>query len=98
MSMEIQSRATIPTQAATALMLSLSLASPGWAQGKESKNYPDRSIHIVVPASPGGINDILARLIGQKLNERFRQPVVVENKPGASTIIATEFVARARPD
>jgi tripartite-type tricarboxylate transporter receptor subunit TctC len=98
MSMDIQSRATIPAQAATALMLGLSLASPGWAQGKDSKNYPDRSIHIVVPASPGGINDILARLIGQKLNERFRQPVVVENKPGASTIIATEFVARARPD
>src|SRR5882672_7200575 len=98
MSMDIQSRATIPAQAATALMLGLSLTSLGWAQGKDAKNYPDRPIHIVVPASPGGINDILARLIGQKLSDRFRQPVVVENKPGAGTIIATEFVARARPD
>ena len=96
--MDIQSRGKISAQAATAFMLGLPLASLGWAQGGDAKNYPDRSIRIVVPASPGGINDILARLIGQKLNDRFRQPVVVENKPGAGTIIATEFVARAPPD
>jgi tripartite-type tricarboxylate transporter receptor subunit TctC len=52
----------------------------------------------VVAASPGGVNDILARLVGQKLTERWGQPVVVENKPGAGTILGTEYAARARPD
>lgn len=66
--------------------------------GEDARAYPSRPIHIVVAASPGGINDILARVIGQKLTERFGQPVVVDNKPGAATILGTEFAARARPD
>jgi tripartite-type tricarboxylate transporter receptor subunit TctC len=60
--------------------------------------YPTRPIRIVVGFGPGGGNDLLARLIGQKLAERLGQAVVVENKPGAGAIIATEYVARAVPD
>jgi len=60
--------------------------------------YPTRPIRIVVGFGPGGGNDLLARLIGQKLAERLGQAVVVENKPGAGAIITTEYVARAVPD
>jgi tripartite-type tricarboxylate transporter receptor subunit TctC len=60
--------------------------------------YPDKPVHIVVAAAAGGINDILARVVGQKLAESFGQPVVIDNRPGAATIIGTEYAARSRPD
>jgi len=68
------------------------------AQTEDAKSYPSRAIRIVVPASPGGVNDILARLVGQKMSESLGQPVVIENKPGAATILGAETVARAAPD
>ena len=68
------------------------------AHSQTAEHYPDKPIKIVVPYSPGGFTDILARLLSQKLSEKLSQPVVVENKPGASTIIGAETVARARPD
>ncbi len=70
------------------------------AQGGDAaaSGWPDRPVRIVVPYSPGGANDILARLYGQKLSDRFGQPFVVENRPGAQAIVGTEAVARARPD
>ena len=83
---------------ALVFVLALSAAAPAHAQTEDAKTYPSKPIHIVVAASPGGVNDILARLVGQKLTETFGQPVVVENKPGAATILGTEYVARARPD
>jgi tripartite-type tricarboxylate transporter receptor subunit TctC len=61
-------------------------------------NYPNRAIRILVPFAAGGGNDILARLIGQKMSENFGQPVVIENKPGASGELATEYVKNAAPD
>ncbi|GAA4416111.1 MFS transporter [Advenella faeciporci] len=63
-----------------------------------TSNYPDKPIKIVVPYAPGGFTDILARLLSQKLSDQLKQPVIVENKPGASTIIGAESVARAKPD
>lgn len=59
---------------------------------------PGRTITIVVPVSPGFGPDILARTIGEELQRRWGQAVVIENKPGASTNIGTQFVARAAPD
>jgi len=59
---------------------------------------PERTITIVVPVSPGFGPDILARTIGEELQRRWSQAVVVENKPGASTNVGTQFVARAAPD
>src|SRR5690242_10738090 len=64
----------------------------------QAQDYPTRAITIVVPASPGGAIDTVARLVGQKLSETWGQPVVVDNKPGASNTIGTAFVAKAAPD
>lgn len=60
--------------------------------------YPSRAIRIVVPFPPGGTSDILSRSIGQKLTEEWGQPVITDNRPGASGNIASEFVARSKGD
>lgn len=60
--------------------------------------YPQRPIRFIIPFPPGGANDIVARLVGPKLTERLGQPVVVDNRPGASGTIALELAARAQPD
>jgi tripartite-type tricarboxylate transporter receptor subunit TctC len=60
--------------------------------------YPSRPVTIVVPFPPAGGADILARLIGQKLNEKWGQPIIVDNKPGAAGVIGASSVGRANPD
>src|SRR5262249_6928648 len=63
-----------------------------------AQDFPSRAIRIIVPNPPGGAGDISARLIGQKLSESLRQPVVVENQPGASGAIGMKELKRAAPD
>ena len=63
-----------------------------------AQNYPDKPIRIIVGYTPGGGNDIAARLMAPKMSEALGQPVIVENKPGAGTNIAQEYVARSAPD
>lgn len=63
-----------------------------------AQTYPSKPIRIVVPMAPGGGPDVIARLIGPRLTEGLRQPIVVDNRSGASGRIATEYVARAEPD
>src|SRR3954466_11455763 len=60
--------------------------------------YPSRPVRIVVGYPPGGSNDIISRLMGQWLSERLGQTFVIENRPGATSNIATEAVVRAPPD
>src|SRR5262249_11750760 len=60
--------------------------------------YPARPVHLIVFFPPGGVGDILARLMGQSLAERLGQPFVIENRPGAGGNIGTEAVVRAPPD
>lgn len=63
-----------------------------------AQQYPARAVRIIVPATPGGGVDIIARALAQRLTERWGQPVVVENRPGATGVIGMEAVARAAPD
>jgi tripartite-type tricarboxylate transporter receptor subunit TctC len=74
------------------LLAALALSSPALAQGSQ------KAIQIIVPFPPGGSADLVARVVGQKLSENTKQPVIVENRPGADTIIAMELVAKAPPD
>ena len=78
-----------------ALACTLAAAAPGaHAQG----SYPEKPIRFVVAFPPGNATDILARLFADRLSQTMKQPVVVENRPGAAGIIGTESVAKAAPD
>jgi len=77
--------------ALTLLLAGLSLAAH--AQG-----YPTKPVRLVVPFAAGGSTDIIARVLAQKLNELWGQPVIVDNRAGGSTVIGTEIVAKAPPD
>jgi tripartite-type tricarboxylate transporter receptor subunit TctC len=63
-----------------------------------AQSFPSKPIRLIVPLAPGGGGDTVARLIGQKVAESVGQPVLVENRPGGSTMIGTEHVARSAPD
>jgi tripartite-type tricarboxylate transporter receptor subunit TctC len=75
------------------LVLIVLLPVISWAD-----DYPSRPIKMIVPFEPGGGNDLLARIIGEKLSESLHQPVIIENRPGAGTQIGAGLVARATPD
>jgi len=60
--------------------------------------YPNKPVMLIVPNQPGGAIDILARLLEKGLNETWKQPVVVQYKPGAGTVVGTDFVAKSAPD
>jgi tripartite-type tricarboxylate transporter receptor subunit TctC len=79
----------------TAALLVLAFACIG---PLPASGYPDRPVRILVPYAPGGGNDTLARLLGRRLEELWRKPVIIENKAGGNTIIATEAVSRSEPD
>jgi len=75
-------------------IVALAAAAAGaWAQG-----YPSKPIRIVVGFPPGGGNDLIARMVGAKMQDAWGQPVVIDNKTGANSIIAAEYVAKSAPD
>ena len=82
-------------RAATAVALGMGLLC---AHSGQAADYPVRPIRYVVAFAPGGINDIMARIVAQKLNESWGQPVIVDNRPGAGGNLAAEMVAKATPD
>jgi tripartite-type tricarboxylate transporter receptor subunit TctC len=78
--------------AAAVAVLSVTVSDPlAWSQ-------TTRTIKIVVPYQPGGANDVLARLLGEQIGRAQGQTVLIENRPGAGTVIGTEAVSRAAPD
>src|SRR5690554_3496244 len=74
------------------------LTAPGMAAASATENFPGGPISIVVPYPPGGASDVTARLLANKMGESLGVPVVVENRPGANGVIASDAVAKARPD
>lgn len=68
-------------------------AAPAWAQG-----YPSKAIKIIVPLPPGSPPDVLARVVAERLQDAWKQPVIVDNRPGATGMIGMEAVAKAAPD
>lgn len=81
------------TRAALVITLALGYAGAAFAQ-----NYPSKQVTIVAAFPPGGTVDLLARVLGQKLSEDWKQPVIVENRAGASGIVGTQYVAKSAPD
>ncbi len=82
-----------------AIVMIVGLPAPAFAQrAGNTPGYPVKPIRVVVPFSPGGVADITPRIIGPKLVETWRQPVVVDNRPGAGGVVGTEIVAKANPD
>jgi len=78
------------------LMAGIALAAAALCGAAQA--YPTKPVTIVVPFAPGGAADTMARQLAERLNKRLGQPVIVENKPGAGTMIASEYVAKAAPD
>jgi len=70
----------------------------GAAVAEEATSFPSRPIHVIVPFPAGGPSDIVARVIGQKMSDDWGQPVVIDNRPGANTIIGAQAAARAARD
>jgi tripartite-type tricarboxylate transporter receptor subunit TctC len=68
------------------------------ASGAFAEDYPSRTVTFVVPFTPAGGTDILARLLGQKLSDKWGKSFVIENRPGAGTVIAANYVAKSPPD
>jgi tripartite-type tricarboxylate transporter receptor subunit TctC len=77
---------------AASTLLALAAGQPARAA------YPDHAIRMIIPFPPGGVNDIVARLVAQGLTAKWHQSVVVENRPGASGVIGAQYVARSTPD
>jgi tripartite-type tricarboxylate transporter receptor subunit TctC len=78
----------------------LLLVTPGaaTAQNLPAQNFPNKQIRLIVPFPPGGPNDIIARVVGQRMSEILKQPLVIDNRGGQGGVLGTDVVAKAAPD
>ena len=83
---------------ASIALLAASLAASGATMAADAVGYPVRSVRMIVPSAPGGGTDVMARIVAPKLAEAWGQQVLVENRPGAASIVGVEAAARAAPD
>src|SRR5262245_35181331 len=77
------------------LMIALTLLCPAFAVAQE---FPNKTIRLIVPFPPGGPNDIIARVVGQRMSEILKQPIVIDNRSGQGGVVGTDVVAKAAPD
>ena len=89
---------TLRTGACVAGLIAVALIAPAYAQAQTVAAWPSKTVRLLVGLPPGSGSDLLARALSQRLSMQWGQSVVVENRPGANTIVATESVARAAPD
>src|SRR3990172_3543497 len=86
---------------ACAIGVGIALSNAALAQprpAETAKDYPNRPIRLVIPSSPGGGTDIIARQLSVKLTERWGQQVIIDNRPGAGQMIGVSLVAKSPPD
>jgi tripartite-type tricarboxylate transporter receptor subunit TctC len=88
----MSSRSFVAASLGAALLLSIS------TQAAEQSRYPSRPIRVVVPYTPGGITDVTTRMVTQELVKSFNQNVIVDNRPGANSIVGVDLVAKSSPD
>ena len=79
-------------------VIATGLAAAFMAGAASAQDFPNRAITIIVPQPPGGGTDIITRLVGQQLSVQLKQPVIIENRAGAGTVVGSETAARAKPD
>jgi tripartite-type tricarboxylate transporter receptor subunit TctC len=96
--MEESRRAQRHPRRLAALLAATACAAAAAAPPASDQTYPARPVRVVIAFGPGGIADTIARLVGQKLNDRFGQPVIGDNRPGAGGALAAKLVAGATPD
>lgn len=80
-----------------ASVIAVMAACAGSAETAFAQSWPNRPIRMVVPYTPGGYTDLMARLVSEKMSAALGQPIVIENKPGANAAIGTDAVAKAAP-
>src|SRR3954467_1520010 len=85
-------------QFALALFISVAMAGTAFAQAAGDPNWPTKPIRLIAPFPPASTVDVVSRLLGQKLSERLGQPIVIDNRVGASGNIGADAVAKATPD
>ena len=83
---------------ARGIVMAAAMAAPLFCADVFAQNYPLRPIRVIVPQSAGGSTDLVARVVTQKLDDALKQPIVVDNRPGAGSINGTDIVAKAAPD
>jgi tripartite-type tricarboxylate transporter receptor subunit TctC len=85
------------TTARLIVALSLLLPMSAWTKAR-AQDFPTKQIHLIVPFPAGGPNDIIARLVGQRMSELFKRPVIIDNRSGQAGVLGTDVVAKAAPD
>ena len=94
----LASRAPLSLLLASFAMAFVACFAAAPASAEDAANHPSRPVRLIVPASAGGIADAVARLLAEGMSKRLGQPFVVEDIPGAASLIGTEAAAKAAPD
>jgi tripartite-type tricarboxylate transporter receptor subunit TctC len=98
--METLPKASPRRRAVAAALAAVALTAilPPWGAAHANPSWPSQPIRLVVPFPPGGSVDTVARTLGQALQDALGQPVIIENKPGASSVLGARYVKQAAPD